>query len=229
MASEPKQDLLKQIPPITELLKGPEVLGWLKTHPPSLVTDCLRGATASARAEILADSAGRCGTERVTPEAILARAATLLTQATAPHLRAAINATGIILHTGLGRAVFPSGVVDSMLPELKGYSTLAVDRESGERIERERNGKSLQHGERAVRAPKHHAIEFAAVEREAEHRRQFFRPAEFEFEIRFHCVSFATKFSRAFSPSAQPSRLKSCRYKIFGEPSLTSKINFTRR
>ncbi|MCX6913326.1 MAG: L-seryl-tRNA(Sec) selenium transferase, partial [Verrucomicrobia bacterium] len=137
MASEPKQDLLKQIPPITELLKGPEVLGWLKTHPLSLVTDCLRGATASARAEILSDSAGRCGTERVKPEAILARAATLLTQATAPHLRAAINATGIILHTGLGRAVFPSGVVDSMLAELKGYSTLAVDRESGERIERD--------------------------------------------------------------------------------------------
>jgi L-seryl-tRNA(Ser) seleniumtransferase len=137
MASEPKQDLLKQIPPITELLKGPEVLGWLKTHPLSLVTDCLRGATAAAREEILADSAVRCGTEHVTPEAFLARAATLLTQATRPHLRAAINATGIILHTGLGRAVFPSGVVDSMLAELKGYSTLAVDRESGERVERD--------------------------------------------------------------------------------------------
>ena len=137
MAPEPKQDLLKRIPPITELLKGPAVLGWLKTHPLALVTDCLRGATAGARAEILADSAGRCGPEHVTPEAVLARAATLLTQATTPHLRAAINATGIILHTGLGRAVFPSSVVDSMLAELKGYSTLAVDRESGERIERD--------------------------------------------------------------------------------------------
>ena len=137
MASEPKQDLLKRIPPITELLKGPEVLGWLKTHPLSLVTDCLRGATAGAREEILADAVGRCGPEHVTPEAILARAAALLAQATTPHLRAAINATGIILHTGLGRAVFPGSVVDSMLAELKGYSTLAVDRESGERIERD--------------------------------------------------------------------------------------------
>ena len=137
MASEPKQDLLKCIPPITELLKGPKVLGWLKTHPVSLVTDCLRGATAGARAEILADSGGRCGPEHVTTEAVLARAAALLAQATTPHLRAAINATGIILHTGLGRAVFPGGVVDSMLAELKGYSTLAVDRESGERMERD--------------------------------------------------------------------------------------------
>ena len=93
MASEPKQDLLKRIPPITDLLKGPKVLGWLTTHPVSLVTDCLRGATASVRAELLADSAGRCGPEHVTTEAVLARAAALLAQATTPHLRLLILAS----------------------------------------------------------------------------------------------------------------------------------------
>jgi L-seryl-tRNA(Ser) seleniumtransferase len=137
MASEPKQDLLKRIPPITELLKDPAVVGWLETRPLPLVTDCLRSATAEVRQEILADSAGRCGPEQVTAEAVLARAVVLLAQATTPHLRAAINATGIILHTGLGRAVFPASVVDSMLTEMKGYSTLAADRATGERIERD--------------------------------------------------------------------------------------------
>jgi L-seryl-tRNA(Ser) seleniumtransferase len=137
MASEPKQDLLKRIPPITELLKDPTVARWLKTHPLPLVTDCLRGAAAGVRQEILADSAGCSGPEQVTPQALLARAAALLARAITPHLRVAINATGIILHTGLGRAVFPGSVVDSMVAEMKGYSTLAVDRESGERIERD--------------------------------------------------------------------------------------------
>src|SRR5208283_686711 len=137
MAPEPKQDLLKRIPPITELLKTEAVVGWLKTHPLPLVTDCLRYATAGVREELLADSSGRCGPEHVAAGAVLTRAAALLGQVTQPHLRAAINATGIILHTGLGRAVFPGSVVDSMLAELKGYSTLAVDRESGERIERD--------------------------------------------------------------------------------------------
>jgi len=141
MASEPKQDLLKQIPPITELLKHPTVAGWLRTHPLSVVTDCLRGATAAVREEILTDSAdrchGRCGSGQVAAEAVLARADLLVAQATTPRLCAAINATGIILHTGLGRAVFPGGVVDSMSAEMKGYSTLAVDRTSGERIERD--------------------------------------------------------------------------------------------
>jgi L-seryl-tRNA(Ser) seleniumtransferase len=137
MAPEPKQDLLKRIPPITELLKDPAVIGWMKTHPLPLVTDCLRSAAAAVREEILADSTARCESEQVTAEAVLARAAILLRQATTPHLCAAINATGVILHTGLGRAVFPGSVVDSILGELKGYSTLAVDRTSGERIERD--------------------------------------------------------------------------------------------
>ncbi|MCX6924931.1 MAG: L-seryl-tRNA(Sec) selenium transferase, partial [Verrucomicrobia bacterium] len=137
MASEQYQDLLKCIPPITVLLKSAEVVSWLKTYPLALVTTCLRRGTASVREEILADSTGGSGPGHVTTQTVLARAATLLTQATAPHLRAAINATGIILHTGLGRAVFPGSVVDSMAAELKGYSTLAVDRESGDRIERD--------------------------------------------------------------------------------------------
>jgi L-seryl-tRNA(Ser) seleniumtransferase len=137
MASGPKQELLKSIPPITELLKSEAAVGWLNIHPLPLVTDCLRGAAADVREELLADSAGQCGPGQVTADAVLARAEALLELATTPHLREAINATGIILHTGLGRAVFPAGVVDSMLAELKGYSTLAVDRPSGERIERD--------------------------------------------------------------------------------------------
>jgi L-seryl-tRNA(Ser) seleniumtransferase len=137
MVPEPKQELLKRISPITELLKTPAAARWLKTHPLPLVTDCLRGAAAGVREALLADSAGYCGPEQVTAEAVLARAAALLERATTPRLRDTINATGIILHTGLGRAVFAGGVVDSMLAELKGYTTLAVDRDSGERIERD--------------------------------------------------------------------------------------------
>jgi L-seryl-tRNA(Ser) seleniumtransferase len=137
MPQEPKQELLKRIPPVTELLKSEAVAVWLKAHPLGLVTDCLRAAAAAARREALAEDGGRCGPEQVGAPALLARAGELLAQATVPRLRHAINATGIILHTGLGRAVFAGRVVDSIQAELKGYSTLAVSRESGERIERD--------------------------------------------------------------------------------------------
>ncbi len=136
MPTEPKPELLKRIPPITELLKSAAVAEWLKTHPAPVVTDCLRGAVNALRQKILADG-GDGEPEQVSLEVVLARAANLLSEATTPHLREAINATGIILHTGLGRAVLSERVVDSMIAELKGCCTLAVDRHTGERIERD--------------------------------------------------------------------------------------------
>lgn len=137
MPPDPKQDLLRQIPAITDLLQSDLVATWLKQQPRALVTECLRRAVGALRQQILQDTGGRCGFQHVTPEFVLARAAELLRRATTPHVRRAINATGIILHTGLGRAVFPEQVVDSFLPELKGYATLAVDPESGDRAERD--------------------------------------------------------------------------------------------
>ena len=128
MTTEQKPELLKRIPPITELLKTPRVLGWLETHPAGLVSECLRGGTAWLRRRITEEAGESLSLDQVTAEVVLDQAEELLARAATPNLRAAINATGIILHTGLGRAVFPGSVVDSMLAELKGYSTLAVDR-----------------------------------------------------------------------------------------------------
>jgi L-seryl-tRNA(Ser) seleniumtransferase len=126
-----KQELLRTLPAVTELLKDEMVAGWLRLHPQPLVTECLRRALTNLRQQILD------GSQPVNTESVLAQAEKFLQHATAPHVREAINATGIILHTGLGRAVLPGGVVDSMLGELKGYCTLAVDRETGERAERD--------------------------------------------------------------------------------------------
>ena len=86
MASEPKQELLKRIPPITELLKDPG--GCRVAEDPSAAAgDRLPARRDRRRARGDArGSAGRCGPEQVTAEAVLARAAALLAQATTPHL-----------------------------------------------------------------------------------------------------------------------------------------------
>jgi L-seryl-tRNA(Ser) seleniumtransferase len=131
--SDLKPGLLRSLPSVTDLLKSETVGGWLQQHPQPLVTECLRRAVADLRQQIL--SGARGGDDLVAE--VLAQANMALGRATEPRVREAINATGIILHTGLGRAVLPGGVVDSMLGELKGHCTLAVDRESGERAERD--------------------------------------------------------------------------------------------
>jgi L-seryl-tRNA(Ser) seleniumtransferase len=54
-----------------------------------------------------------------------------------PHYRRVINATGIILHTGLGRAVLPAQALRQIQNELSGYSLLQSDTETGKRSKRD--------------------------------------------------------------------------------------------
>src|ERR1035441_1157937 len=131
MMPDQKQELLRTLPAITELLKSETAAGWLRQHPQPLVAECLRRALAELRQQILDGEARGTGvlpvsfgtahlpaTEthrqdaRATTNSILALAEKILLRATEPHVREAINATGIILHTGLGRAGLPGGVVD---------------------------------------------------------------------------------------------------------------------
>ncbi len=51
-----KQELLRKLPSVTELLKSETVAGWLRQQPQSLVTECLRRALAGLRQQILDDS-----------------------------------------------------------------------------------------------------------------------------------------------------------------------------
>ncbi|HOD81085.1 MAG: L-seryl-tRNA(Sec) selenium transferase [Planctomycetes bacterium ADurb.Bin126] len=137
MTANPHQDLLRKLPSVSQLLERAQAEQWLDSAPRPLVTNCLRDALDDLRKQILADTVGRCGGMHVTSEYVLLRARELLQQRSEFHVRRAINATGIILHTGLGRAVWPECVVDSMIDELKGYVTLAIDRESGLRSDRD--------------------------------------------------------------------------------------------
>ena len=132
------QSLLRHLPSISELLATPEAEAWLAEQPRELVTRCLREAVAELREQILADRGGQCGTQHIQPAYLLEMAWERLRVYTEPHIRRAINATGIILHTGLGRAVLPASVVDSLADELKGYVSLAIDKETGERLDRDR-------------------------------------------------------------------------------------------
>jgi L-seryl-tRNA(Ser) seleniumtransferase len=69
--------------------------------------------------------------------AILAAVQERLAARRAPRLCRVINATGVILHTGLGRAVLAKAALDAIAEEQKGYSLLEVERKSGERSIRE--------------------------------------------------------------------------------------------
>jgi L-seryl-tRNA(Ser) seleniumtransferase len=77
-------------------------------------------------------AAAASGVEPPSDDDILARAMTLAAT-TAAGLGPVINATGVILHTGLGRAPLPEAAVKAAARAATGYSDLEVDRRTGGR------------------------------------------------------------------------------------------------
>jgi L-seryl-tRNA(Ser) seleniumtransferase len=87
----------------------------------------VRAAIEEARAGL------RHGESQPTDAASLAMRARVLLQAKPRRLRPVINATGILLHTGLGRAPLADEAVAAMAAVARGYCNLEFELEAGER------------------------------------------------------------------------------------------------
>ncbi|MGZ4137322.1 MAG: L-seryl-tRNA(Sec) selenium transferase [Actinomycetota bacterium] len=82
------------------------------------------------------------GVDPPEPDVILARAFQSAAAVTAG-LSPAINATGVILHTGLGRAPLPADALDAVVRAARGYTDLEVDRTTGARGRRTSRAETL--------------------------------------------------------------------------------------
>jgi L-seryl-tRNA(Ser) seleniumtransferase len=131
-----KETLFRQIPSVDALLQSDEMQRWATTVPRLILVGAVREAVEDARRFI---ARGACGgaDEAKIREFILAKADERLRRAAGPYYRRAINATGIILHTGLGRAVLPARAVEQIQEHLGGYSVLQVDTDTGKRSRRD--------------------------------------------------------------------------------------------
>jgi len=74
---------------------------------------------------------------------LIRRAAELLEQLDGPSLRRVINATGVIVHTNLGRAPLAAAARDAVARAAQGYSNLELDLASGARGSRQAHVESL--------------------------------------------------------------------------------------
>lgn len=116
----------RELPSIREVLEAPEIAALSQKFPRWALLEASRGAVAARRQEL------KAGAEAFSPlaaEEIEARARALLT----PSLRPVINATGVVLHTNLGRAPLAEEVIQWVAKVSRGYSTLEFDLERGER------------------------------------------------------------------------------------------------
>jgi L-seryl-tRNA(Ser) seleniumtransferase len=91
-------------------------------------------AVAAARTELdAAREAIRAGDAAPAPEALATAVARRAGRLAAPSLRPVINATGVVLHTNLGRAPLPAAAVERVAAVAAGYSNLEYDLGEGRR------------------------------------------------------------------------------------------------
>jgi L-seryl-tRNA(Ser) seleniumtransferase len=129
---------LRALPSVDRLLKAQQALGWVETYGHALTVEALRAALDEARL--------RFPKEGLIPgdEILLARAGKFLAEWTAPTLLPVINATGVILHTNLGRAPLSPAALKAAQQVASGYSNLEYDLNRGKR------GSRLEHAEKLL-------------------------------------------------------------------------------
>lgn len=116
----------RSLPSVERILSQNEIRS-LSNGDVSLATALVRQALDSARASIASGSEAPSIEQLV--ENVLSLAATVLE----PSLRPVINATGVIIHTNLGRAPLSADAIEAMASVSRGYSNLEFDLEGGER------------------------------------------------------------------------------------------------
>ena len=122
MATSEQQALLRSLPQVDELLQHALVKPLVKTLPHAAAVESARATIDSVRQGIIAGTTTSVNTDNV---AVFARMRMLaLTQ---PNLRRVVNASGVVIHTNLGRSVLAPSAVEAVNEVARGYSTLEYD------------------------------------------------------------------------------------------------------
>jgi L-seryl-tRNA(Ser) seleniumtransferase len=124
-------DRRRTLPSIEQLLREPDIAALCATVPRPIVADAAREAVARARI-------GRAGP----PDDWADEIATLVARRLQPSLRPVVNATGIVLHTNLGRAPLAAAATDALRAVAGGYATLEFDLAAGTRGSRTDHGRA---------------------------------------------------------------------------------------
>jgi L-seryl-tRNA(Ser) seleniumtransferase len=126
-----KQKLLSGLPAVDELLKSPSGLQWLEGFPRRIVVEAVRTVVAARREAILGGKAADLSLEAIDGD--IQEQLRILSSFS---LRRVINATGIVIHTNLGRSVLSERILENVVNAAGGYSTLEYDLAAGRRGQR---------------------------------------------------------------------------------------------
>ncbi|HZQ17640.1 MAG TPA: L-seryl-tRNA(Sec) selenium transferase [Terriglobales bacterium] len=129
-------NLYRELPSIDELLRSSEAASLIQDEGQPAVTDACRAVLARLRNEV---ATGHFDPDklRLALTGIHAAIRAQLRQSLSYSLKPVINATGVVLHTNLGRAPIASSAIDHIAATAGVYSNLEFNLDSGERGKRD--------------------------------------------------------------------------------------------
>jgi len=134
MSPSPRQEVLRKIPSVDEILSHPEISDLIKTYPRNVVVEAIRSCLKELREKLLHEG----GPSEIDESFFsLDRLYPLfkgeLEHQTRPRLRRVINATGVVIHTNLGRSPLHPSAIQHLIDVSRAYSNLEYDLDRGER------------------------------------------------------------------------------------------------
>src|SRR5690606_32267987 len=109
MPTETQRRALRRLPAVHQILERPELAPWLERLPREWITQAIADVLAMRRREILENKGD------VEPDqTLVTRVEETLQRLTHPRLTPVLNATGIVLHTNLGRAVLSQAAAEAV-------------------------------------------------------------------------------------------------------------------
>ncbi len=129
------RELLTTLPAIGILVQNPILTGLANTYPREYIHKVARREVETLRQKILSGEI-KSPVEVPAEDEIVRHISERVAEELNMRVKRVINATGILLHTGLGRAPLPESAQKALMEAAERYCFLALDKESGKRGDR---------------------------------------------------------------------------------------------
>lgn len=143
MNSVTKNEYLRQLPKVDEVLDMPDVKSLIDTYPRPLVVDGVRHVIDERRGLILSLSDSDLDSIELTMVSLVSDLENWIAKQYNPSLKRVINATGVVIHTNLGRSILSKSAIEAVINAASSYSNLEFDLEAGKRGSRHSHIESL--------------------------------------------------------------------------------------
>lgn len=129
-----KNEYLRKLSSVDDILQLPAIQVLVEAYPRNVVVVSIRTVLDELRQTILScKDLAELKELALEPEKLVPLISKLVEKSMAPRLRRVINATGVVIHTNLGRSILSRTATDAVSEVAQRYSNLEFDLEQGER------------------------------------------------------------------------------------------------